>query len=315
MAEAMLLAKGQGFEVSAVVATRHASEVVSNGRTLIDWLAERNLGFHLVDGPEKASADQVFSSPREALGLCFGPAWVFPPKVLTSYTRGMFNFNGIPIPRYLGGAHYTWQILNNSRESGRFIQKIERAVDKGDIYMSEVSTLGPNVRVPADFFRENHSLGLEFVETFLNKLSKRESFHVEAFAALEANSIYFPRLDTAKNGWVDWSWAGREIESFCNGFSHPYEGVSAVYRGDTIRLREVMFHESAYNDFHPVCHGLVVRASGRSFFVSVRGGLLEVLDWSFPNRPAKVSEGYSLAANPQALHQARTEFPKSDDLN
>lgn len=315
MAEAVRLAQGQGFEVAAVVAARHANEVMPDERSLFDWLTERCGGLVLADNPEQASADQVFPIPENSMALCFGPAWIFPPRVLRSYSQGMFNFNGIPIPRYLGGAHYTWQILNNSLESGRFIQKVESDVDKGDIYMWETSILDSNVREPADFFRENHRLGVEFVKAFLSKLRRGELFHVEAFAPLESASIYFPRLSTMKNGWVDWTWAGQEIESFCNAFSDPYGGAVARYRDDTIRLRRVAFHESAHNDFHPFSHGLVCRATEQSFFVAARGGLIEVLEWSFEGRTEKVSVGHSLVANRQTLEQAKTEFPKSGDFS
>ena len=43
------------------------------------------------------------------------------------------NFNPTPIPKFFGGAHYTWQILNKNLDSGLFIQEITKNVDRGEI--------------------------------------------------------------------------------------------------------------------------------------------------------------------------------------
>ena len=315
MAESLTFAKAIGFEVVAFVARRHASQEIFDGESFRDWATVAEIEFFESDHPEEACADNVFSNPEDSLALCFGPAWVFPDQVVESYPRGMFNFNGIPIPRYLGGAHFTWQVLNNSRESGRFIQRIGDRIDQGEILTGETRELSANLTTPADYFQENHTLNSKFVQFFLQKLQQQKSFVVADFNSVNNERIYFPRLSTRKNGWIDWSWTGPEVQSFCNAFADPYEGASTHYRGAIIQLHRTYFHESSINDFHPFCFGLVVRVSSDSFFVSVRGGLLEVSDWSFPESDLTILEGERLATDPNTLFNAHRNFPRSKDLD
>ena len=314
MAEAMLFARNLGFEVVAIIATRHSTEKINGEENLLEYLSKHTTQVKVTDNPAEASAALVFPNTSNSLALCFGPAWIFPEQVVNSYSRGMFNFNGIPIPRYLGGAHYTWQILNNSFDSGRFIQIITEKVDRGDILMSEISSLDPGLATPADFFQANHGLALKFVQSFLTKLSRGESFESIDFDSVSRDRLYFPRVSTKKNGWIDWSWTGPDIESFCRAFSNPYEGASTKYLGATIRLREAIFHESKKESFHPFCFGLVVRVTHNGFFVSVRGGLLEVLDWKFEEKVWQVLEGERLATPQKLLYEAKTYVPKSSDF-
>ena len=37
--------------------------------------------------------------------------------------------------KYMGGAHYTWQILNKNKEGGVFLQKISKKLDCGQYYL------------------------------------------------------------------------------------------------------------------------------------------------------------------------------------
>ena len=61
------------------------------------------------------------------LCICFGPAWIFKESILNIFKDRIFNFNGIPLPYYLGGAHFTWQILHNNKTGGAFLQQIDES--------------------------------------------------------------------------------------------------------------------------------------------------------------------------------------------
>ena len=63
----------------------------------------------------------------------FWAAWIFSDKIIELFNQNIFNYNGIPVPLYLGGAHFTWQILNQSRRGGAFIQRITSDVDRGSV--------------------------------------------------------------------------------------------------------------------------------------------------------------------------------------
>ena len=213
----------------------------------------------------------------ESLAICFGPAWIFPDSIMDRFTKGMLNFNGIPLPHYLGGAHYTWQILNNHRSGGCHIQLITEDVDKGDLLMSKNFEISKEAKIPQDYFMENEKHSIEFLDLFLEKILKDHDFELTSFEEINNQRLYFPRLITKENGWIDWSWSGEEIERFCNAFGSPYDGASTYYDGQRVFLKEVEFiNDSSAGTFHPYCYGLIVRIVGEELFVAVQNGLLRI---------------------------------------
>jgi len=306
-------ARQRGLKVGAILAERHAGERLASGRELLDELATRKVPAFIALSADEVDPVRLGDGFEYCTALCFGPAWIFPPPVLARFTGGMLNFNGIPIPHYLGGAHYTWQILNGHRKGGCHVQRITQQVDRGDLLMSEEFDLPADVLTPADYFRENDRYGLAFLERFLDRFVKREPFAERSFAGVDAERLYFPRLMTLDNGWIDWSWSGADIQAFCLAFSSPYKGASTHYRGQRIRLTQtVLLPEPAGQSFHPFCAGLVVRKTAVGFCVAVKGGLLQVSAFECEGDPPMlvIQEGERLFTDQEALTRARLYRPR-----
>lgn len=306
-------ARQRGLVVGAILAERHAEETLSTGRSLRDELAARVIPVRVVAKATEIDPAQLGDDFKHSTALCFGPAWVFPADVLSRFTGGMLNFNGIPIPHYLGGAHYTWQILNGHRKAGCHIQRITPQVDRGDLLMSEAFDLPDSVQTPADYFRENDRFGLVFLGRFLDQWVSRTPFAERSFADVNPDRLYFPRLMTLDNGWIDWSWSGADIQAFCLAFGTPYKGASTHYNGRRLRLtRTHLLPEPAHQRLHPFCAGLVVRKTGDGFFVAVGGGLLQVAAFECDDGlPGPViREGDRLFTDADTLSRARLHRPR-----
>jgi RimJ/RimL family protein N-acetyltransferase/methionyl-tRNA formyltransferase len=313
MLDTLLAARTKGFRVGAVLAVRHASELLATGDSMRDALHR-----HAV--PCLVAADAVDVYPAnlgpgfaDSLALCFGPAWVFPPKVLDRFPHGMLNFNGIPIPHYLGGAHYTWQILNRHRRGGCHIQRITDKVDRGELLMSESFDLPDSCATPQDYFRENERRGRDFLARFLDRLAAQDCFQAHPFAEVDERRLYFPRLVTVKNGWIDWNWSGPVIQDFCCAFGAPYPGASTFYNGRRLHLLRTTLLEGGDPLYlHPFCSGLVVRTQPQAFFVGVSSGLLRVDEWRFEGdaAPPRVREGDRLHTDARTLEAARLYRPR-----
>ena len=309
MLESIILAKAMGFGVHVFLSERHANETFGEA-SFVTQLQTCGIPFKILSNAESIDPSIFTDSLENTLGLCFGPSWIFPTSVLKRYPAGIFNFNGIPIPRYLGGAHYTWQIMNGYRETGCFIQEITPDVDKGRIFLSEVSILNDELKTPSDYFEANEDLGIRFVKIFFGMLQDRSDFYPCEFEILNSDRLYFPRLMTTENGWIDWSWTGAQIYSFCNAFSNPYSGAMTFYDGRRIHLKEVKFiSDDKHTEFHPFCSGLIVRSNVESFCVAVTDGLLEVLDWSVDGS-VMIKEGFRLFTDSTTLAKARLFKPR-----
>lgn len=310
----MCMARSKGFAVGAILAPRHAAEVLSEGSNLISALQEKNFSVYVAETAFDVNPRLLGSEFSLALALCFGPAWIFPESVRLCFSHGMLNFNGIPIPHYLGGAHYTWQILNNNRQAGCHIQQITNDLDCGDLLMSETFYLSQGASTPEDYFRENEDYAMHFLESFFDKLIAESDFQIRPFADVNIHRLYFPRLITTENGWIDWSWSGNQIIAFCRAFGQPYRGASTKLNGCRIYLKRVAFIvEPSHHYFHPFSTGLIVRCLEDSFFVAVLGGLLRVDEYEFDKQDlafTRIREGDRFFTDEATLERARIYRPQ-----
>jgi len=307
-------ARLKSFVVGAILAPRHATEVIASGKTLMEELQSQKIPACIAETASDVDPQCLGEGFASSLALCFGPAWIFPDEVLMRFHHGMLNFNGIPIPHYLGGAHYTWQILTGHRGAGCHIQQISSDVDRGDLLLSKTFDLPDDTTTPEDYFRENEKFAVRFMEGFLDELKAGHDFQARPFADVDNHRLYFPRLITTENGWIDWSWSANQILSFCQAFGPPYRGASTKLNGRRIYLKQVAFIvESSAPDFHPFCSGLIVRCLDNSFFVAVSGGLLQVDEYEFDDQESEVvriREGDRLFTDAATLEHARIYRPQ-----
>ena len=275
MVQAATLAQDAGLGVAAVLAPRHADETLP--------LAEKQTAAAFAGiGVRAHRVDDINAWPDigdvggdGVLALCFGPSWIFAEHVIEGFGGGMINFNGIPIPRYLGGAHYTWQILNNDRHGGCFLQEITMDVDRGPILRRHDFEVPDEARLPWDYFVANVEEGRRFLRSALADMRADKLFEAVAFDSLEAGRLYFPRLNTGVNGWIDWTWSASEVELICRAFDKPYAGAGTFIRDEEVRLGGVHLEEGE-DGLHPFTAGLVVRRRGDTAWAAARGGMLRI---------------------------------------
>jgi len=87
--------------------------------------------------------------------------------------------------------------------------------------------------------------------------------------------MYFPRLNTLKQGLINWNWDTNDIESFICAFDEPYAGASTFIDGKKVHLKECY---SEFNDgpFHPFQAGLIYKIYSDAIFIATRSGTIIV---------------------------------------
>lgn len=298
MVDCMLQARRMGFEVAALLSVRHVEEALpSSGTSLRAVLTSKGLPFETLSTPSDVTPSKVLPNSERVLGVGFGPAWILPKESLRSFSAGLVNFNGIPIPHYLGGAHHTWQILNQHRLGGNYIQEMTDNVDRGDILMANEYAIPEFARTPCDYFDAGRSAGLRFLVRFFEQVRDQHAFERKSFAQVDANRLFFPRLSTLSDGWIDWSWTADEIARFCDAFAVPYPGASTAYRASRLHLHGVRVADiDGSSSLHPYCAGLIVRSTPVEVLVAARGGYLVVDDWSVDGVRVHLKEGFRLSS-------------------
>jgi RimJ/RimL family protein N-acetyltransferase/methionyl-tRNA formyltransferase len=300
-----------GLPVSALLAPRHAAETLPlDGRLTGDALAETGAAVVVVpDMNSWTPAEPARFDGDHALALCFGPAWIFSKRVRAWFGGGMINVNAIPLPRFVGGAHYTWQILQGDREGGCFLQAITDVVDRGPILQGRRFILPAWAQTPRDHVRAYHLEGCVLIDEFIAAMREDRLFSLTPFDALEAERLYFPKLRTLEQGYIDWSWKTHEIEAFCRAFDDPYPGAGTFLSGREVRLFGVHRLAGSSEPFHPFAAGLIVRYTADGIFVASLDGLLRVdrvVARDGGECLALIREGRRFTTPPEILHRALT---------
>lgn len=280
--------KNTGFNLSVISANRHIDEkLVLKNDTLKAACSRLNLTSHTLNDINLLSTEELSTIiPENSMAICFGPAWIFNDKVIEIFHYGMFNINAIPIPHYLGGAHYTWQLLNKNNEGGCFFQQITDKVDQGDIFAKHEFGISPTATTPNDYFIENVEQGVCFIKKLAISLIEETPFTPSPYKELNEHRLYLPRLRTDKQAYINWLWTAQNIVSFCQGFDAPYMGAASFIQNKELRFKKmklITLTDNQNNDIpamHPFCAGLVIRKIKKTAYtqiiVAAIGGFIEL---------------------------------------
>ncbi len=277
MAASVQLFKEKKFSLSVIVAPRHIDETLPlNNCSLRQYLTNLEVPFHVVEDINQLANEQYKAViPTSSIAICFGPAWIFKEQLINRFSLGMYNINAIPIPHYLGGAHYTWQLLNNNREGGCFFQEITIQLDQGDILDQYNFSLTSQANTPNDYFIENINQGLVFINKIADKFISGDQFKHTPYQQINEDRIYLPRLRTDKQGFINWQWTAQDIIKFAQGFDEPYLGAGTFINQQLVRFKgasEIKIAEV----MHPFTTGLIIRKTSSAFIVSAPQGFIQV---------------------------------------
>ncbi len=258
---------------------RHQEELINETQTLTQYLD--TLGLKCID-PENINTDPVFlkAGSDNSLAFGFGETWRFDKKSVDLYAGRLIDFMGIKLPEFRGGAHYTWQILCNNKESASMLQLINEEMiqgkfDSGEILLSKPFYFSSGARIPKDYFIEANARHLDFLKEFVRLVDSKKKFCPKPIN--EEESIFFGRLYTNKNAFIDWSWDTQEIERFICAFDDPYPGASTFINGKRVWLKDCHISKEE-KQFHPYQSGLIIRIHNKQAFVSTNNGIL-FLSW------------------------------------
>lgn len=296
-----------GITVRACTAPRHHTETLTNlGTTLKEALETRKIPCLVVDKVNE-SAELKGWITSDAFGLGFGPAWVFSEAIVDKFAGRFVNFMGIRMPHYLGGAHYTWQILRQTRVGAANFQLIEKTVNTGPILHSFEYLFHPGCHTPADFFARAEIEEFNGIKDFFARVLGGKSFTARA---LDANfAQFYPSLSTEEQGWIDWSWTAEEIVLFINAFGKPYKGASTYFQGARVLLHDALL-ETGEGGFHPFQRGMIYRNSGPGLWIAAKDGTVLVREIQNETgktiAPAKFAPGERFHTPGERLERALT---------
>ena len=212
------------------------------------------------------------------LGLGFGEVWRFDRKTIDKFEGKLLDFMGIPLPRYRGGAHYSWLIMRKERKWGCNLQiinedMVQGVFDSGEIVKSKEYSFSHAAKIPQDYYDEAVKVELDFLKEFLREIEEGQEFELRKIE--EEKSIYFPRLYTLKHGFINWNWKAEDIVTFICAFDEPYKGASTFISDKGVFLKDC-YVKSNDGSFHPFQAGLIYKKDKDSIFVAATNGTVIV---------------------------------------
>ncbi len=266
-----VMLRDRGMPVDVWTAPRHEAEVVGDkGETLGLRLAQEGFVAYVVTDDINRDFPLELIGPT-TIGLGFGQAWSFSPDIVMPFNGRLLDVMTIPLPRYRGGAHFTWAIMNRERMWGCALQEItvntvQGECDDGRIIWSHEYENAYSI-IPSQWFEECGRQDILFLSLFFDRLKGGESF--DPCVPDERASLFFPRLKTSECGWINWAWSAVEIAEFIDAFDIPYPGAHTTIDGKTVQLRRASL-EPAH--FHPYCSGLIVNICDDEVQIAASGG-------------------------------------------
>ncbi len=254
---------------------RQLSDNLINNSSLKNNLKKNEIRFFETEDINKNKLIKKVFTGR-SLGLGFGQPWVFKKELLKLMNPNLVDFMGIPLPKFRGGAHYTWMILNKNFTGGCFIQNINEntiqgASDSGSYYDYTYYNYPRNLKTPKDFFNYSVLKEINFLKKFLKKISNDNSFRLKKFN--KKDSVYFPRLISKLNSFINWDLNIDELVRFINAFSDPYPGAITFLNNRKVYLKNARIHKN--NNFHSYSAGIITNIYEKKLFICAKGGIIK----------------------------------------
>jgi len=268
-----------GLKTHVFAVKRHLDEVIDekNRSTMREMLDQGKIPYFQVKDINTSTELRALVSGN-TLGIGLGEVYTFNKETIALFKGKLFDFMVINLPQYRGGAHFTWQILRGDKTGCWNIQVINEEMvpavfDSGEILKRREYKIPDEASIPQDYFDLSEKEGLILFIEFIKEIKDGKDFELKGLD--EGNSLYLPRLNTLKHGYVDWSWELKEIERFICAFDDPYAGASTFINGKKVFIKNCR-HEMDGEAFHPFISGIVYKKNADTLFVAIKDGTLAI---------------------------------------
>ncbi|MBI5223482.1 hypothetical protein HY990_03595 [Candidatus Micrarchaeota archaeon] len=287
------------WKIAVFTCKRQLEEVLdAKGTTLEKYLEENKIDYFYADDINTSKEFTKRITPS-TLAIGIGEAWTFTKQTIDKFDGRLVDFMGIRLPHFRGGAHYTWQLLQQNRMGCCNIQEVNAemipgAFDSGRIIKRKEFFFSAGARTPLDYFNEAGLEEKRFILEFVEEIKKGLEFRPVTME--ESFSLYMPRLNTKKHGFVNWNWETDEIERFICAFDDPYVGATTFVDGRLVRIKKA-HSEFIDGKFHPFQAGIIYRIHNNAVFVATRSGSIvikEILDENGVNITNQIKRGSRL---------------------
>jgi methionyl-tRNA formyltransferase len=269
---AQLIKEQSFFSVIVITAERFLNEVVlEEGVTFKELLIQKKIHYIV---SEDINIDMGVNKyiTHDTVGLSISAPWIIKQEFIDKFLDGkLINLHTSLLPKYRGGGGPTWKILNGENKGAYTVHFITTGIDDGDVIAHDEFRYPENCKYPEQWNRIDVKMCVKGVLSILKTIHLGNDF--ERIKQDQNVSVYFPRLNSKFQGYIDWKWSAIEIVSFIHAFSFPFEGAKTFIDNRLIKIRLATVGVKEY--FHPFMHGLVIRKNRNE--IAIAGLNYEIL--------------------------------------
>lgn len=239
-----------------------------------------------------------------------GTRWILPASFVSAFNGQIINLHPSRLPQHRGAGVFSWQILNNVREASLSAYWVEEGIDDGPLLFQLRDDEARGLDTPIGFQESHRRLFVKAIDKLLYLALSGELIKITPLTPQkQEESSYFPLLQSAVNGAIDWRWSLTDIDSFIRAFGPPYPGAFSLFNGSRFHIARA--HALPGTSMHPFCHGLVIRHTPPGHaHIACNGGVLAIEQIAVDGVVAQASQFLNLGGRvwtpATILDEART---------
>jgi len=185
--------------------------------------------------------------------FCFRLREILKKNFLNSFKGIIVNIHIGELPNYRGSGAMSWMILNNEQTTAVTYHYIDHGIDDGDILLQSTLPIGEK-DYPIDIYKNASRVIQKTAPSLIESISNRT---VELRKQNLTKGQYFPRLNTLKDGKINFDWDPTEVERFIRAFGWPFAGAFFEFKGVVFHVAEAKVGKKD-KKYHKFLNGLVV---------------------------------------------------------
>ena len=250
----------------------HAKKKVAPKLSLRKYLSEKKINYLIIDKVSKLNLKNYLK--KNTLGLSINSIWKFTPKTIKNFNGKLYNYHAGDLPTERGAATITWRILLNKHKNLSInIHKIGNDFDTGKIVKKKNISITNKDRLPYQHLKRIEKVEKIFLKEFIMDYIRKRKFMKKT--QQNEKSYYWPKLNSEKDGLIDWNWKAKEIVEFIKAFSKPFNGSFSYLNKTKVKIMDAKFLKSDIK-FHPFQNGIIFRFYKNNFYIANRDHFIKI---------------------------------------
>jgi len=213
----------------------------------------------------------------KSIGFSFGSPFIFKQEDIDDFKGMLINSHGAPLPEFKGGGGFSWRILQHDKRGVILMHYVTTRIDEGGCVFRKDFNFLDDERTPHDHEERQLREETYYLIPWVKEVISGQTNVTELPSTNELEShthSYFPRLCTDLHGYIDWSLAAQDLETFVLAFSIPYQGAATFLKGEKVRIMDCCVNDS--RPMHPFTLGLVLHKDSEEIIVACNGGTISI---------------------------------------